>query len=290
MEPVVPFLFRRLFGGRPLGPRLRRRWEYTRPFPLPHYTAGTPKISGTGPYDLFLPPNAATLGAAVLSQEAKDAVAAVLAKMTQLDEMVGVQVLYQWSREKFGPHWRHADLLTALWAAVTINPPATYLEIGVRTGRSVAVVGATAPECAIYGFDLWIPEYGDSPNPGPDFVREELRKVGHTGSVTLLSGDSRETLPAFLREHPDLYFDLIVIDGDKSIFGAGSDYANALPRLKVGGIVVSDDIGIKRHLRRVWETVVSGDARYRGWQFSGGLAGVAAAVRVSDEPVLPYSL
>ena len=99
------------------------------------------------------------------------------------------------------------------------------------------------PQCAIYGFDLWVPDYAGGPNPGPEFVQEELARVGHEGDLVLESGDSRTTLPAFLERHPDLYFDVITIDGDKSVPVVASDYANALPRLKIGGVVVTAIFG-----------------------------------------------
>ena len=278
--------FRRLFDGPPLWPRLRRRWEWIRPVPLPNYESGTPKIGGSGPLDPFLPPNAATLGRAATSQEAVTCVAALLAMLTQNEEIEEVHAFYCWAEEKFGQHWHYADILTVLWAAATLIRPTSYLEIGVRTGRSTAVVATTSPACAIYGFDLWLPDYGSAPNPGPDFVRQELRAVGHTGSVTLISGDSRKTVPAFLRQHPDLYFDLITIDGDHSVLGAATDLANTLPRLKVGGGVAFDDICMMPHLMRVWKNVVKRDSRYVSWEFTDSGFGVAAAVRMSDEPVL----
>ncbi len=280
---IMRMLARRLFNGRQLGRRLRRRLEYSRPFPLPQYTPGTPRIAGRGSHDVFLPPNPSTLEAAAL--EGTVEVSAVLAKLTQFEETVHLQTFYREGRESFGKHWRYADLLTVLWAAASLSPPTSYLEIGVRTGFSTAVVGATAPNCDIYGFDLWTPDYAGLANPGPEFVRGELRTVGHEGKLSLISGNSRETLPAFLREHPDLYFDLITIDGDKSVDGAASDLANALPRLKLGGVIVSDDINLLPHLRRVWHAVITSDMRYVSWEFKDGQIGVATAVRMSDEPI-----
>ncbi|MCH8850740.1 MAG: class I SAM-dependent methyltransferase [Chloroflexi bacterium] len=105
--------------------------------------------------------------------------------------------------------------------------------------------------------------------------------------MTLVAGDSRQTVPAFLREHPDLYFDLIAIDGGKSTSIVSSDYVNALPRLKVGGVLVSDDMNLAPHLRRIWQTMIRDDARYVTWEFAEGTVGVSAAVRMADEPVLP---
>jgi predicted O-methyltransferase YrrM len=206
----------------------------------------------------------------------------VLERLTPTRENDASRLHYSWGQKKFGPHWRYADVLTVLRAASTLIGPAAYLEIGVRRGRSAAMVGATCPQCAIYGFDLWLPDYAGAPNPGPDFVRSELRAVGHRGSVELISGDSRKTVPAFLRQHPDLYFDLINVDGDHSVLGAASDLANTLPRLKVGGIVVFDDISSAPRLRRVWRKNIERNRRYMSWEFTESRYGVAAAVRVSE--------
>ncbi len=275
---------RRLFSGLPLSYRARRRWEWSRSFPLPSYAEPTPTIDGMGPLGIFLPLNPATLGAA--AQEAIPDVEQVLARITQTDDVVGVQTYYRAARERFGRHWRYADLLTTLWAAATLSPLRTYLEIGVRTGRSAAVVGAVSPNCAIYGFDLWIDEYDGVVNPGPEFVREQLKAVNHVGEVELVQGDSRTTVPAFLRDHPQLYFDLVTIDGVKSTLGWSSDLAAVLPRLKVGGILVSDDIFLAPHLGRLWDEVIRHDSRYVAWEFAQGGTGVAAAIRMSDGPLL----
>lgn len=263
--------------------RLLPRGHRTPAFPLPTYKTPTPRIRSSAPRGLLVPPNPATLGAAAL--DATSAVGGVLSNLTQDQEIVDTQSFYQWGRERFGRHWRYADLLTALWAASTLGCPESYLEIGVRGGRSAAVVGAAAPGCAIFGFDLWVPDYAGGPSPDPDFVRSELAHVGHRGNVTLISGRSEEKLPTFLDEHPDLYFDLITIDGDKSVVGAASDFANALPRLKVGGIVVSDDVCMLPHVMGVWQKVLKQDSRYTTWEFLDGWLGAAAAIRVSDEPV-----
>ena len=266
--------------------RIRRGWERVRPFPLPRYAASVPKIGADQPLDLFVPPNTLTLAEAAMSKEAANFVADLMGMLTPSDQVVEQHAFYRLAQAQFGRYWRCADLTTALWAAATLIRPSSYLEIGVRRGRSAAVVAATCPKCAIYGFDLWVADYAGAANPGPDFVRSELRAVGHQGGVVLMSGDSRNTVPAFLRTQPDLYFDLITVDGDHSLLGAATDLANTLPRLKVGGVVVFDDISAVPALRRVWEKVVKRDSRYAAWEFTDAGYGTAVAIRISDEPTL----
>jgi predicted O-methyltransferase YrrM len=262
--------------------RLRIGWYRLRPLPRPRYVAGTLTTAGNDGFDLWFPPTALTLGAAAMSEEAFAFGQGVLERLTPASELGSAQFFYQWGRGKFGACWRYANLLSTLWAAATCVWPKAYLEIGVHRGRSAALVGALFPECAIYGFDLWIPDYAGIESPGPDFVQREIGNAGHTGPVTLVSGDSRTTLPVFLGEHPDLYFDLITIDGDKSLPIAASDYANALARLKVGGIVVSDDVQMFPWLERVWKVMVRQDRRYATWEFDNAGRGVVAGIRVAD--------
>jgi predicted O-methyltransferase YrrM len=202
--------------------------------------------------------------------------------MEASEETEGQELFYLWAKGRFGEYWRYADSTTVLVAASMAVRPKAYLEIGVRRGRSAAVVGALCPECAIYGFDLWIEGYAGYENPGPDFVRGELRKAGHTGDVTLVSGDSRTTVPEFLAQHPRLFFDVINVDGDHSVAGASRDLTNVLPRLKIGGVIVFDDIVSAPELMRVWRWFVQEDDRYRAWEFRDAGAGVGVAVRVAE--------
>ncbi len=247
--------------------------------PSPQYLAGTPQVGGSSLLDFFLPPTAATLEAASMSKDAAEFVMGVVANLSPSEEQRMAELFYASAQDKFGKFFRHADALTTLWAAAILLQPSSYLEIGVCRGRSAAVLGAARPDCAIYGFDLWIENYAGSPNPGPDFVRGELRNAGHKGNVELESGDSRSVLPAFLEQRPDIFFDVITIDGDKSVDGVAADYANALPRLKLGGIVITDDLPVFPELRPIWNGVVADDARYVTWEFIDAGHGVAAAIR-----------
>ena len=251
------------------------------PLPAPRYIQGTPAIDDGG-HGLFFRLTAETLGSAAVSPETKDFVIDVLSRLTPIDELELQQVKMRAGLEKFGVHWRHASLHTLLSAASYFVQPDNYLEIGVWRGCSAAVVAAMCPSSNIYGFDLWMEDYAGAPNPGPNFVREELVRVGHQGTVTLVSGDSRSTVPKFLAGHPDLFFDMITVDGVKSIRGAAFGFAHALPRLKIGGVVAYDDLPVKPLLRRVWNRLVCDDDRFVSWEFLDGSMGVAGAIRVKE--------
>lgn len=143
------------------------------------------------------------------------------------------------------------------------------------------MVAATCPECEIVGFDLWTSDYAGMPSPGPDFVRGEMKKLGYAGDLTFIGGDSHDTVPRFLDVHPAKFFDLITVDGDHSEEGAEDDLRNVLPRVKVGGVLVFDDISHPAHpyLADVWQRVVVVDPRFATWQFTELGYGVAFAIR-----------
>ena len=268
--------------------RFRGLRERLRPLPRPRYVTPTPRVSDAFQDGVYQNPNAMTLAAAALSEEAISFMEDLIDRMTPSEEIAGQQAYYRLARAQFGRHMRFADLTTALWAASTLIRPNAYLEIGVRRGRSACVVGATSPECAIVGFDLWLENYAGVPNPGPDFVRSELEAVGYGGSLELVSGDSRATVPAYLAAQPNAFFDVITVDGDHTARGAATDLANVLPRLKVGGILLFDDIVQTPALLRVWERLVKRDSRFVTWEYTDAGDGVAAAIRIGDGPMLHW--
>lgn len=182
---------------------------------------------------------------------------------------------------RFGESWHYADICTVLSAAARLLAPTTYLEIGVRRGRSMAMVAEASPDARMVGFDMWVEGYAGMPNPGADFVRSEIARVGHRGPIDLISGDSHVTVPRFLADNPDLTFDIVTVDGDHSHDGALADLRTVIPRLSLGGVLVFDDIVHPLHpyLLDVWRTAIAEDGGLAGGEYVELGYGVAFAVR-----------
>jgi predicted O-methyltransferase YrrM len=183
--------------------------------------------------------------------------------------------------QRFGSGWRYADIVTVLLCLSEVLGPKRYLEIGVRRGRSVAAVAKTNPECALVMFDMWIADYAGMKNPGADFVRDELVRIGHRGPMTFITGDSHETVPSYLSGNPDETFDLITVDGDHSTEGAIHDLCAVLPRLNIGGAIVFDDVCHPLHpdLGQVWKDLVASDPRFSSFTYADCGYGVGFAIR-----------
>lgn len=137
-----------------------------------------------------------------------------------------------------------------LAALFEVAAPKNYLEIGTRRGHSLCLAACSAPvPFDIYSFDLWIPDYGGEPNPGPDLVRSELGKFGFRGKFNAFCGDSKQTVVDFFDNpaNPQI-FDVIYVDGDHSDEGARTDLENTVPHLAPGGFLFFDDITHPQHL------------------------------------------
>lgn len=224
---------------------------------------------------------ASTVARLACDQHTIASVRDVMGRLSDDDYLVYLRAYYDHGLETFGANWDYADLLTVLHAGTTLLQPRSVLEIGVRRGRSLATIASCTPTCSIIGFDLWIDNYAGMSNPGPRFVEDELTRIGHTGPLTLISGDSHETVPQYLAEHPDVTFDLINVDGDHTEAGARADLAAVLPHLALGGMVVLDDIVHPQHpyLEDVWDDLVGSDDRFSCLKYRDLGYGVAAAIR-----------
>lgn len=188
---------------------------------------------------------------------------------------------YREAIERFGEHWFYLDIVNTLFAASSILQPKNYLEIGVRRGRSVATVAKACPNVDIAAFDMWIQGYAGMDNPGPAHVRRELERMGHTGRIEFIDGNSHETVPTYFRTHPEKTFDLITVDGDHSKDGALNDLLTVIPRLALGGILVFDDICHPQHayLLDVWMEAMSRNRQLSHYAFVEAGFGIAFAIR-----------
>ena len=194
-----------------------------------------------------------------------------------------VRDFYETGLERFGDNWCYADINTVLLGLAHVLRPASYLEIGVRRGRSLAMLTSKAPSCRIVACDLFIERYAGMENPGADWVRGELERLGFSGSLDFVVGDSAKVLPRYFAEHPEAYFDIITVDGDHTARGARADLTNVITRLKIGGALVFDDISNPSHptLRGLWHDMIVSDGRFSTYTFDEVGFGVGFAIRKS---------
>lgn len=76
-----------------------------------------------------------------------------------------VRNFYKAGLANIGPTWVYADINTVLMGLARRLAAENYLEIGVRRGRSMAMVASQVPDCRIVGFDLWVDDYAGMENP-----------------------------------------------------------------------------------------------------------------------------
>ncbi len=192
---------------------------------------------------------------------------------------------YQRAVARFGRDWRYVDLWSILYAYARLARPKTYLEIGTRRGHSLAAMWTGAAEHAghemtVVCCDRWIAGYAGADNPGPEFVRAQMERIGFRGRLEFLSGSSHELLPACFRDHTD-GFDLMTVDGDHSRDGARADLLDVGDHLRLGGLLAFDDINHPQHLYLgdVWREVMSGRSGFETYENSRNSTGIAAAIR-----------
>lgn len=205
----------------------------------------------------------------------------ILSKLSPDKYLEFIIEFYNQGLERHGEEWVYADINTVLLGLSSKLNLSSYLEIGVRRGRSMAMVASQSPTCYIAGFDMWIENYAGMPNPGEQLVRDELLKVGHKGKVEFFEGDSKKTIPEFFEKNPEIYFDMITVDGDHSLEGARIDLLNVIPRLKVGGILVFDDISNHSfyYLNNLWNELVGTNSQFASYSFTEVGFGIAFAIK-----------
>ena len=172
------------------------------------------------------------------------------------------------------------------------HKPKRILEIGTRTGGSLISLLCTYSQSdfgkieEIVSFDLWREYFSVTPlssfisklfgkkrniNVAPKGLekisgkiieRQATNKVRKNLSafsiphdkINFVSGDSKETVPAFFKTHPQKKFDYILVDGGHDELTAYTDLKNIVDHCTPGGFIVFDDIAPESYnLLGVWE-------------------------------------
>jgi len=86
-------------------------------------------------------------------------------------------------------------------------------------------------------------------------VRRNLRAFNlPTDMIRFISGDSRQTVPAWMAAHPGAQFDYVLVDGAHDEETARIDLENVVDYVAPGGFLVFDDIGPEGYkLGQVWD-------------------------------------
>jgi predicted O-methyltransferase YrrM len=193
-----------------------------------------------------------------------------------------VRKFYKTISLKHKNHSNYVDMIKVLHVISKLIKPENYLEIGVRRGRSISIVAQNSPFCELYAFDMWIKNYTGVENPGPIIVKKELKKVKHKGKIHFFNGNSRKTIPEFKLKNPNVFFDLICVDGDHSFYGATVDLRNIIEMLKIGGYLIFDDTNSFEHpfLKNIWKNTFKNRDDFITKEFNELGLGVSIATRI----------
>lgn len=107
-------------------------------------------------------------------------------------------------------------------------------EIGFNAGCSSYALLRYVPEATVISFDV-----GEHASVA---VNKKLIDRRFPGRHALITGDSRETVPAFADSNPDLRFDLVFIDGGHDYEVAHADIVNMRALCSDRTAVVMDDL------------------------------------------------
>ena len=106
-------------------------------------------------------------------------------------------------------------------------------ETGFDTGFSSRAFLQAHPDARVVSFDVCENRWTG--------IAKELIDKQFPGRHTLICGDSRDTVPKFRANSPELRFDLVFIDGGHSYECIKADTETALKILAPNGVIVWDD-------------------------------------------------
>lgn len=108
----------------------------------------------------------------------------------------------------------------------------TFCETGFNAGHS-ALVFLSESSAHVFEFDLGTHAYGRT---AQSFLERQ-----YPGRLNVSWGDSRDTIPAFAKAHPDIKCDIIIVDGGHMDDVAKADLTNFAKMAAAGHLLVIDD-------------------------------------------------
>lgn len=183
---------------------------------------------------------------------------AVLSTLRTLKRVNPGDTYYEEYLKKFAANPDFFDQYHLAWQRNQTHRIKRIMEIGTRAGGSLCqmLAGMTDYDgVQVVSFDLFNDGY-----ISPALVRMNLKALNIPESVIdsiqFIKGNAAETVPQYFEQHPDAFFDWVLVDGDHSRIAARLDLETAWPRVAIGGLLVFDDISTapgECGLIEVWE-------------------------------------
>jgi predicted O-methyltransferase YrrM len=108
------------------------------------------------------------------------------------------------------------------------------MEIGFNAGHSLLLFLMSAPNAVYTVFDICEHAY-----TRPCF--EYLCQAFPAAQLTLIEGDSTQTVPAWIAANPERKFDLVHVDGGHTAEVASADLMGAIQVTRTDGYIILDD-------------------------------------------------
>lgn len=134
---------------------------------------------------------------------------------------------------KEGHTGKYIKYQTLLFETVKELKPINILEIGFNAGHSACCFLNAFPSSKMVTFDICRHGTEDT----------ALKVLQSHFDITLVKGDSVQTIPEYLKEN-DTLFDFVFIDGWHSKDHPYLDIINTKDRINSGGIIVVDDMNV----------------------------------------------